>query len=108
MLGVADRVLRGMCDYFHCEQSNKNCYIAVHSAMILSKSVSVQAWCDLSNFYKHLNISSQNTKRLIQAGIRAVSALLKTEPGYIEAVRFDNIAIVFMLMTFLNLFSDFG
>lgn len=90
MLGVADRILKAMCEYFHCEQRDKNCYNAVHSAMILSKSVSVQAWCDLSNFYKHLNISNQSSIRLKQTGIRTVSALLKTEPAHIEAVRFYN------------------
>lgn len=86
MLGVTDRVLKGMCEYFHCEQCNKNGYNAVYSAMILSKSVSVQAWCDLASFYKHLNISSYSSNRLIQAGIRTVSELLKTEPRNIESV----------------------
>lgn len=98
MLGVADRVLKGMCEYFHCEQCNKNCYNAVHAAMILSKSVSVQAWCDLTKFYKHLNISNQNSNRLIQTGICTVSALLKTEPGYIDNVRFDNNPLVYTLI----------
>lgn len=102
MLGVADRVLKGMCEYFHCEQCNKNCYNAVHSTMILSKSVSVQVWCDLSNFYKHLKISSRSSNRLIQAGIRTVSELLNTDPGYIEAVRFDNNALFFILIPVLN------
>lgn len=90
MMRVADRILKGMMEYFRCEQFTKKCFTANRSAVVLSKSIGVRVWCDSANFYKCLGVSEEISNHFMRFGIRTVSTLLQTEPHVMENVCFQS------------------
>lgn len=86
MIHVADRVLKGMSEYFRCEQFPRKCFTAVQSTLILSKSVASRTWCDMTNFYRYLNVTEGDSAQLLDCGFSTITMLLRVKPQDIENV----------------------
>lgn len=83
---IAERILKGMCEYFRCKQFTRNCFTAIQSSLLLFKSISLRTWCDMTSFYKHLDVTDEVTIRLKFLGFGTLSMLLQAKPDEIESV----------------------
>lgn len=85
MVQIAERMVNSLIEYFLTDQFAHNCYVSVHSATTLAKSLKARTWENL-HFRQVLNLDEKDVNKLIRSNINSVHDLLKTNPREIEDV----------------------
>lgn len=86
MLEIAKRMAGSLVEYFQANQFTKSSFNSVLSATRLIKSLNTLTWWN-QQFYRVLNLSEQDVKKLQRRGICTVDKLLTENPREIEDVR---------------------
>lgn len=86
ILPTAGRLSKGLVEYFHTLPLHDAKLTAVLSATILAKSFRAQLWENSRNVFKQLNVSKEDSHRLMRHNINTIDSLLKSNPYEIESV----------------------
>lgn len=87
IIQIAERIVNSLIEFFQSDQFTKDGFHAVFSATILAKSIRKRAWSDKMHAFSELNMSWEETVKLLTSGIETIDVLQTTSPREIEDVR---------------------
>lgn len=85
IIQIAERLANAMNEYFRADQFTGCCFNAIHSSIVLAKSLRTRTWSDIQVFGQ-LKITEEDAAKLVASDINTIDALLKSNPREIEDV----------------------